>query len=411
MIGRLGLVLLCLISAAHAAEPLLVDRILLFGNVRTRSGVVMRELAMKTGMPYSDGLLTADKARLKRLELFRSVEMTAVPDSARGLCSLLLLLKEQSPWTLDPLLVYDGLFGWTAGFGVIHKNVMGRRQTLTAGVKVGGVRQIRAAWSDPWLGGSLRLFAEMHASRTQFRYLYEDYNRHFLMTDDEFGFSAGRNIGRADQIGVSLNAEQVRTDDPTVTFSGTGLDGLLTLDCFVRHDGRDRPEYPLSGWYGEAGKQWSGPVSGFRFGFTHFDFRGYIPMPAHSCVALQVQSQISEGPVPVYKRIHVGGSKTLRGYATSSIAGDNFWMTSAEVRFPMILESQVLGTDRAGYFGVLFCDAAGVWFSKDEPDIAPNYFCSGFGFHLLWDSVVLRTEVGFRTRGGWFLSSSTGVKF
>jgi outer membrane protein assembly factor BamA len=113
----------------------------------------------------------------------------------------------------------------------------------------------------------------------------------------------------------------------------------------------------------------------------------------------------------VYKRIHMGGSKTVRGYDTDAFACENYWMTSAEFRFPMILEAQVLGTDRAGYFGVLFCDAAGVWFLKDKPKTAPNYFCSGFGFHLLWDSVVLRSEIGFRTRGGWFLSSSTGVKF
>ena len=60
------------------------------------------------------------------------------------------------------------------------------------------------------------------------------------------------------------------------------------------------------------------------------------------------------------------------------------------------------GTDRAGYFGVLFMDAASVWFSEDSAKARPNFLCAGFGFHFLWDAVVLRSEIGFRTHGGGF---------
>ena len=408
---RSRLLFLILLSSALHADPMTVDRILFFGNIKTQDRVILRELRSRPGTVFSEILLRKDTAWLKRLDLFRTVQLSAVPDSTRRLCSLLVLLKEQSPWTLDPLLVYDGLFGWTAGCAVTHDNVLGRRQQLRIGFKIGGIRQVQASWSDPWFGGSFRLFAELRASRTQFRYLYKDFQPHFRMTDDEFGIAFGRSFGRCEQIGIRVTGEQVRTDDPSVTFSGTGRDELMTLEFFQRWDSRDRPEYPLRGWYGEAGRRWTGPVPGSRFAQTFFDIRGYLALPAFSCLALQAQSQISDGTVPVYKRFHVGGSKTLRGYDTDAIAGENFWMTSAEFRFPWILENHVLGTDRAGYFGVLFMDAAGVWFSKDKEKARPNFLCAGFGFHFLWDAVVLRSEIGFCAHGGMFLSSSTGVKF
>jgi len=405
------LLFLILLSSALTAGPMTVDRILFFGNVRTQDQVILRELKSRPGTIFSETLLRKDTAWLKRLDWFRNVELSAVPDSTLRRCSLIVLLKEQSPWMLDPLLVYDGLFGWTAGCAAIHGNVLGRRQRLRIGFKIGGIRQVQASWADPWFGGSFRLFAELRASRTQFRYLYTDFQPHFRMTEDEFGIALGRSFGQCEQIGIGVTREQVRADDPSITFSGTERDELVTLECFQRWDSRDRPEYPLRGWYSEAGRRWTGPVSGFRFARTFFDVRGYLPFPASSCLALQVQSQISDGTVPVYKRLHVGGSKTLRGYDTDAIAGENFWMTSAEFRFPWILERHVLGTDRAGYFGVLFMDAAGVWFSTDRTKARPNFLCAGFGFHFLWDVVVLRSEIGFRTHGGWFISSATGVKF
>jgi outer membrane protein insertion porin family len=400
-----------LISSALNAGPMTIDRILLFGNVRTKNQIISRELKSRPGTIFSETLLREDSAWLKRLDLFSNVELSAVPDSTRRRCSLLVLLKEQSPWMLDPLLVYDGLFGWTAGCAVIHDNILGRRQQLRIGFKIGGLRQVQASWADPWFGGSLRLFGEVRMNLTRFRYLYADFQPHFRMADDELGVSLGRSFNRCEQIGVRVTGERVRADDPSVTFSGNGRDDLVTLECFQRWDSRDRPDYPLRGWFCEAGRRWTGPVSGFRFARTFFDFRRYLAVHASSCLALQAQSQISDGTVPVYKRIHVGGSKTLRGYDTDAIAGESFWMTSAEFRFPWILENHVLGTDRAGYFGVLFMDAAGVWYSKDREKARPNFFCAGFGFHFLWDSVVLRSEIGFRNRGRWFVSSATGVKF
>jgi outer membrane protein insertion porin family len=398
-------------SAALASEPARVDRIKIFGNVLTRDFVVLRELGLKTGSPFSEDAIPGDKARLERLGLFRNVEINAVPDSSRNRYSLLVLLKEKRGWTLDPILVYDRLFGWIAGCAVVQKNVFGRRQNFRVGFKIGGVEQVYALGSDPWFGGPLRLFAELRASWMKFQYRYPDYESRFRLSSDEASAVLGRSFGRLEQIGVRVSAERVRTDDPAVTLSGTGRDDLVTLECFHRWDGRDRPEFALKGFFNEICRQWIRRPSGLQFIRTAFDLRWFMPVFSWSCLAFQAQAQISEGAVPVYKRIHTGGSGSLRGFETGSIAGENCWSASAEYRFPMILESDVFGSRRAGYFGVVFADVAEAWFSKKSPDGIPDYACAGFGFHFLWDEIVLRSECGFRSQGGLFVSSATSVKF
>jgi outer membrane protein assembly factor BamA len=384
----------------------------LYGNGHTRDFIVLREMAdIPPGLP-SDAWLKKKADWLERIGPFRTAVVLTVRDSAGPVPRLAVLLKEKGRWSLDPSFSYDGLFGWTAGLSFVRSNLFGRNQKLRAGFRTGGLDKAGVFWTDPWFGGPLRLFAELEAAHISFPYRYPDYRPSFRVVSNAASAALGRGFGRSFRLGVRRLWETADAGDPAALMSGGNADHLVSDECFCRWDDRDRPEYPLSGWYAEAGRQWTKESgSGSRYGRSYFDCRVYAPAAAGSRLALQATGQFLDGSVPVVKRLHWGGSSTLRGYDSGILAGDRLLACGAELRFPVLLEPDVLGARRAGIFGVFFADCASIRFSDKSRSLAPNVGAAGFGIHFLWDTIVLRTEWGVRADGGVFATSSSGVKF
>jgi outer membrane protein assembly factor BamA len=388
------------------------DAVFLYGNIRTRDYVVLRELRdLPAGRP-SDAWLAKRGAWLERLGPFRSALLVTMRDSARAVPRLAVLLKEKSGWSLDPALSYDGLFGWIAGCAVDQHNLFGRNQLFRAGFTTGGIDKQEIFWSDPWFCGPLRLFAELAGSHVSYPYRYPDYRPVFRVTSDAASAVLGRGFGRSLAVGYRRTWERMESGDPAALLSGGRRDELVSDECFGRWDRRDRVEYPLSGQYAIAGREWTEEsVTGRRFGRSYFDCRAYLPASSGSCLAVQAAGQLLDGRIPVVKRLHWGGSSTLRGYDSGVLAGDRLLAFGAELRFPILLEPEVLGARRAGIFGVWFAECASIRFAGASRTLEPNVGTSGFGVHFIWDTIVLRAEWGVRADGGVFVTSSSGVKF
>ncbi len=386
--------------------------VFLFGNSHTRDFIVLREMGkLPSGVP-SDTWLKKQADRLERIGPFRTAVVLTVRDSAGPVPRLAVLLREKGRWSLDPALSYDGIFGWTAGLAAVRYNLFGRNQRVRAGFRTGGLDKAGISWTDPWFCGSLRLFAEMEATHASYPYRYPDYRPVFRVLSDAASVALGRGFGRALAVGVRRTLETVKSGEPAALVSGGGVDRFISDECFLRWDDRDRPEYPLSGLFAEAGRQWTGETgSGRRFGRSYFDCRAYAPAAAGARLAVQASGQFLDGCVPVIKRLHWGGSSTLRGYDSGILAGDRLLAFGAELRFPVLLEPDVLGARSAGVFGVFFADCASIRFSERSRALAPNAGAAGAGFHFIWDTIVLRAEWGVRADGGVFVTSASGVKF
>jgi outer membrane protein assembly factor BamA len=398
------------VAAAVLRAQAPVDSIRLFGNGSTRDRTVLAELRVQPGKPAPPAMLEADRRWLERLGWFRTVDVVSVPDSSGAGCTVLVAVKEKNRWRLDPVLSEDDLFGWTAGATVTRRNLFGRGQDFSVGFRAGGVDQASVEWTLPWAAAGLRGFAEVRGRASSMPYPFTDYKPEFREHSAELEIAGGVTVGRRIRIGACAAAERVRTDDPAATLSGTGEDRWTSLGAFGKVDSRDRIDYPRRGGSAEAAVRLAQTPAAARFVRSSVDLRRFVPVAGMSCLALQAAGEWLNGDVPVYKRLHLGGSKTLRGYPNGWIAGENACRFSAEMRFPVWLESGLLGTGLSGWFGVLFADAAAVWFGKEWPDGAQNRFSAGFGAHALWDGIVLRAECGWRTNGGLFYTSSTGVK-
>lgn len=156
----------------------------------------------------------------------------------------------------------------------------------------------------------------------------------------------------------------------------------------------------------------SGPVDGIRakilLGYTgdvkfsnvnYFsviaDYRHYFRLGFLSTIALRTSLYYNQGKEA--RRYLIGGSWDLRGYPLWSIRGEKAWVSSAEVRFPLIdeinLKLPFVNIGFGGIRGALFFDAGGAWDNKYIETLGSV----GFGFRInLFGLLVLRYDIGKR---------------
>lgn len=156
----------------------------------------------------------------------------------------------------------------------------------------------------------------------------------------------------------------------------------------------------------------SGPVDGIRtkilLGYTgdvkfsnvnYFsviaDYRHYFRLGFLSTFALRTSLYYNEGKEA--RRYLLGGSWDLRGYPLWSIRGEKIWLSSIELRYPLIDEINLrfpfVNLGLGGIRGALFFDAAGAWDNKYKETLGSV----GVGFRInLFGLLVLRYDIGKR---------------
>lgn len=154
----------------------------------------------------------------------------------------------------------------------------------------------------------------------------------------------------------------------------------------------------------------SGPLDGIRarllLGYTgdikfsnvnYFtliaDYRQYFRLSFRSAVAFRNALFYNEGKEA--RRYFMGGSWDLRGWPRWSIRGEKLWLSSLELRFPLIDEIRVrfpfFGLSFFGVRGAVFADAGGAW----DTDYRSTLGSVGGGIRFnLFGALVLRYDVG-----------------
>lgn len=388
-----------------------LEKTILFGNAKTRSGIVLRELNLRKGFPVSNEQILREKAWFLRRNFFRRIQMETAPGAESHSLSLILLIREKSPWSFDPILSQNLPFGWIAGGRLWYDNLFGRKEKAGVLFQIGAVNQFGLSWQEPWFLGSARFFAEGEAYTKRFRYMYNDHPVHFLETDQGIRFTMGKAWGRMLQTGVIAGMESIRVSDPSVMVSGKNNEPYSSLEAFCQFDSRDWPAYPFSGAFCRMWNTWTAVRSRFEFSRTGIDARFYWNAFRNQVLAFQTMAEISDRSVPVVKRLHIGGGKTLRGIDNGSLAGDNTWIVGAEYRMPILFEKNDDTGFRFGYAAVAFADLGAAWY--DAESLSRNHLIGsvGFGFHGIWSRLVLRLEWGTRGKGLGFITTGTGVKF
>lgn len=154
----------------------------------------------------------------------------------------------------------------------------------------------------------------------------------------------------------------------------------------------------------------SGPVDGSRFrvlfGYTAdvkysnvnylsfiADYRKYFRLGQRSALAARAAVFINHGKEA--RRYFAGGSWDLRGWHRWSIRGEKLWLSSVELRFPLVdqlyIKFPFLGLNFVELRGALFFDAGSAWDKVYRETLGSV----GFGFRLnLFNVMTLRYDMG-----------------
>lgn len=123
------------------------------------------------------------------------------------------------------------------------------------------------------------------------------------------------------------------------------------------------------------------------------DYRKYFRLGLRSAIATRAAIFINNGKGS--RRYFAGGSWDLRGWPRWSIRGEKLWLSSVELRIPLIDEIQInfpfFGLSFFNIRGAVYFDAGSAWDSHYKETLGSI----GFGFRInLFNAIALRYDIG-----------------
>jgi len=406
-----GFLLLILVPAILFGRQSNFQDLKIFGNRHTRPQVILQEMNFKPGQPLSSAFLLAERAWLLRQHLFKRIEFQVQPGINDSTRLVLMIVQEQGRFSINPIVSNNDLFGWYGGFKLTARNLTGFNTRLSTLIQLGGIQRIALNFTQPWMGGKARLFFTCEIGHLKRPYLYHDYKTPFNFQENNLIISLGKSFNRHLKMGLKANFFSITTSDRQITTNSQLWENGSIAGGFLHYDSRDWPLYPRTGLLADLSIDWTTFARHNQYRQIYLDFRGYIPHLHQNIIALQTRLSISSSPLPVYRRLHIGGGHTVRGTRTGAMAGDNIFLAGLEYRFPIVYERSPLAGLHAGWAGVLFVDTGTAWYHAQSPLKTALLFSAGCGIHLIWDNFVLRFEYGNRGKGWGFITAGSGIKF
>jgi len=387
-----------------------IDTILVSGNDKTKSYVILDEMALQKGAVATPALLEYDRNRIYSLGLFTRVDLWY--DSLGTVHFLFVDVRER--WFFVPFPTFGFRDGDPKrpyyGAGLIHTNVAGRNQKLYAALTLGHDPSASLTFVDPLLRREPRLYGGVSISFSRPK---NKSSREAALTGEysEDHFSAGGTLGRRfslhESAGITLGYASVTIPEylPGRTASPDGRDHYLWGTLSFTHDSRDLAEYASRGLFvGFSVSQNGFGESALCYTRTSGDVRTYIPLPEGFSIATRAFASIASGGiVPTYGRTYFGYSERIRGFYNDVAEGEDLLLVSTELRFAIIPARtiQVSGLPvpeeftiwRFGVSLALFADAGTTWLRGEPLGIRTLCSGAGAGIHFLLPySVVARVE-------------------
>ena len=384
------------------------DDVTVYGNHHTRLSLLRRELRSGWDSTATTQALLADRRWLIRQRWFQKVDVTLFPSGDVGIRDVVWTVQERGRLSLAPLLSLDSRHGLSAGLEATIRNPRGRMTRWQAGIQIGGQPKATLRVVLPQSATALGLYAEAEAVRNATDYRYPDADAPFSWTVDRTAFTLGRRWGRRLETQATVGWRSDRCGVGGATFGGDRTESSVLSEALIRLDTRDWPAYPKSGWMAELFARRIAAARDLSVGWFGGTLRCYRPLGKSNILAMEAEGQWADGPAPLIHKLRLGGGDSIRGLRTGDLSGDHRVSGSVELRVPVVALLDPEAGLSAGWGLVFFADAGSVWAYGTKPIWR---HAAGLGVHAIWDTLVLRAEMGLNGRGGAFVSASTGVKF
>ena len=404
----------------------LIDRVVVRGNLQTRSGVVRRVLGLERGQPLSRGSLLEAQRRLYQLGVFSSASVTPGPvrqaenrqteGPGPEMVSrdVIVRLEEGRRWRLGYGVSFDSEDGVGGLFSASLSNFAGRASTLRLDLRANENEQrYRLLYTDRSIGRgvtplsySLYRVSELISAFRSERYGLQVEAARFFGDVRASVFFDYRNVDLEDENGGG-SASSTLPDEITrdlLEVELTSLTGTLQVD--ERNDPLDPTRGVAATLQFERAFSLFGTEEEFSKLFAQTAY--YRGLGRVGTLALNLRAGAIEpessgsadrNTVPISERFFTGGRTTHRAFSRDElgipgrtvidgipVGGNGLLLLNLDYRFPI---SGPVG-------GTVFVDGGNVWDDYDEVDLSDVRWGAGVGARYLSPIGPVRLEVGWK---------------
>jgi outer membrane protein insertion porin family len=420
----------------QANDVVTVRRVNVRGNVKTKDGVIRREVRIAEGDKFSGSGLQRSKAEIRRLGFFDEVEVTSQRTDNPSEVDLNVDVTEGRTGTFSAGAGFSSQDSLLLNGRVVERNLFGRGQTLRFGADFGSVRQnFRIGFVEPYLFRKpltlgLELFdwslnisrfdrgGRGFSARLQYP-LWE------LGLKDVYGLSLDYT-----QVGIQYRIEQSRIDGlddfaPASVQLEKGERLVSSITPTIVRNTIDHPFTPSAGSRQIISLELAG--LGGESDYTKLDIAGRWYIPLHTLknggkLVYSFAATLGYGfgdsgssgeEIPLFARYFPGGINTVRGFRVRSLGPeelgcnantDNDTENSEDCDLVEVGGSQQLIfnnefiypiAQEVGLNGVFFFDAGDAFTAADGIDFGDLRLAAGTGLRWLSPFGPLRIEVGW----------------
>ncbi len=348
-------------------EFVVVDHIIIEGNIKTKESMILRELDISTGDTLYSGLaettLLRNKNKIINTNLFVTVDVNIQKINTQ---SAYLLIKVTERWYIFPMLIFelaDRNFNewWVErgrsmsrinyGFKLAHKNFRGRGEQLRATAQFGFTKRFELGYSIPYLDMAQKHGIGFDVSYSQNKSIAYQTAEHKLdYTDSESilreRFTAGIRFTRRNKYYWFHSLEaKYNTNSVDDTIASLNPDYFLdgrTRQRYVRmayqltYDKRDIAAYPLRGHLLMVNVARSGFIRREDLHLTTLltDISVYRPLTNKYFWTASLRGKLSSpGKQPYFNIQGLGyGQNYVRGYEYYVVDGQNYGLAKLTVK-------------------------------------------------------------------------------
>ncbi len=376
------------------------EKIQIVGNKKTRDKVIRRELRPAEGELYSVTGQNKSRDRLKRTGFFKEVEFTTSRGSTDDKINLDIKVEEAPTGALSFGMGYSSIEKVVGTASISDRNLFGLGYHGILRFSLGQLtRDIRLSFTDPYfLGYPYAAGFDLYNERRD----WTTYSYKITGGDIRFGKELTETI-RADMMYKLENVDVYGvTNDATVLIKEqVGKKTTSALSLTLSMDTRNDFFVPTRGARHSLFIQDAGGILGWDNSFVKVvgETSWFFPMPLNTVLNLRVQAGFIQPyggtTAPIYEKLFVGGSGTLRGFEygmagpidrnKEPLGADKMVVFNSELIFPLSREM--------GLRGALFWDV-GKGFDNLS-DITP--LKTGLGVGIRWFSPFgpIRIDLGF----------------
>jgi outer membrane protein insertion porin family len=350
-----------------------IRKVNISGNMKTQDEVIRRELPMSPGDELNTVQLETAQTRLENLNYFEGkgeanpLTIRPVSTEVDGFKDIEVNVTEKSTGSVNFGAGFSSIDSIVGFIDVTQTNFdisdwgdfRGAGQRFNMNIRYGPRRQdFNLSWTEPWFLGQKLAFTVELFYRNMFYLSQAD---RYEQTNAGMALSLRKPVGEHSYFETTYTLQNINLDvnddeDPTNLIRNEEGDFLQSkVDFGFVHDTRDSVFITRKGHKFEVGLMASGLGGDVEVWGGNIGGQQYFSLPGDTILSFEGMARIadgwgnsgsSNGDVPIFERLFLGGANNLRGYdfreagpkdsSGEPIGGNLSMYASIEYSFPII---------------------------------------------------------------------------